>query len=197
MIYTTQMLMNKYRDYTNPKSKIKRLCDEGKLVHISHGIYDDDLSISNVMASSYIYGPSYVSFDYVLSSYSLISEFGLNVTCATFGKNKTKYYQTPKGLIIYRDIPKKVFPYGVERKSVDGYVYFIATKEKAFCDYLYTRPYQATSLEDFKTYLFDDLRIDIDEFELLDFNFIIKIAPLYKKKNFKYLVEYINKEVLQ
>ena len=197
MIYTTQMLMNKYRDYTNPKSKIKRLCDEGKLIHISHGIYDDDLSISNVMASSYIYGPSYVSFDYVLSSYSLISEFGLNVTCATFGKNKTKYYQTPKGLIIYRDIPKKVFPYGVERKSVDGYVYFIATKEKAFCDYLYTRPYQATSIEDFKAYLFDDLRIDIDEFELLDFNFILKIAPLYKKKNFKYLVEYINKEVLQ
>ena len=197
MIYTTQMLMNKYRDYTNPKSKIKRLCDEGKLIHISHGIYADDLSISNVMASSYIYGPSYVSFDYVLSSYSLISEFGLNVTCATFGKNKTKYYQTPKGLIIYRDIPKKVFPYGVERKSVDGYVYFIATKEKAFCDYLYTRPYQATSIVDFKSYLFDDLRIDIDEFELLDFNFIIKIAPLYKKKNFKYLVEYINKEVLQ
>ena len=45
MIYTTQMLMNKYRDYTNPKSKIKRLCDEGKLIHISHGIYEDNKNV--------------------------------------------------------------------------------------------------------------------------------------------------------
>lgn len=197
MIYTTQMLMNKYKNYTNPKSKIKRLCDEGKLIHVTHGLYEDDSSTSNVMVSSYIYGPSYVSFSYVLSLYSLIPEFGLNVTCATFGKNKSKYYQTHKGLIVYRDIPKKVFPYGVERKCIDGYVYYIATKEKAFCDYLYTKPYNAISIDDFKTYLFDDLRIDEDEFKLLDFNFILKIAPLYKKKNFKFLVEYIKEEVLR
>ena len=197
MIYTTQMLINKYKNYTNPKSKIKRLCDEGELIHITHGLYEDDPSASNVMISSYVYGPSYVSFAYVLSQYSLIPEFGLNVTCATFGKNKSKYYQTPKGLLIYRDIPKKVYPYGIVRKEVDGHAYLIATKEKAFCDYLYTRPYQATSLDDFKTYLFDDLRIDEDEFELLDFDFILKIAPLYKKKNFKYLLDYIQKEVLK
>ena len=197
MIYTTQMLIEKYKNYINPKSKIKRLCNEGKLINVCHGLYEDDKSVSLTMISSYIYGPSYVSFSFVLSMYSLIPEFGLNVTCATFGKNKTKFYSTPFGNVLYRDVPKSVFPYGVERKDIDGHIYYIATKEKAFCDFLYTRLYQAVSLDDFKIYLFDDLRIDEDEFELLDFEFILNISPLYKKKNFDYLIEYIKKESLR
>ncbi len=196
MIYTTQMLMNKYRDYTNPKSKIKRLCDEGKLIHISHGIYEDNQNVEPCYLHSYIYGPSYISFAYVLSEYGLIPEFGVNVTCATFNKEKKKIYKNEYGTYIYKDVPKKVFQYGVKKVIIDGYSYNIATPEKALCDYISTR-YQATSLEDFKTYLFDDLRIDEDEFMKLDFNFILEFAHFYKKKNTNYLIEFIKKELIQ
>ena len=196
MIYTTDMLVNKFNAYTNPKAKIKRMCNNGELINVCHGLYEDDKNADSFLLHSYIYGPSYISFDYVLSMYSIIPEFGLNVTCATFGKEKNKLYNTPFGIILYRDVPKKVFPYGTQNISCNGYNYILASPEKALCDFLYSKSYQAVSLDDFVTYMFDDLRIDEVEFLKLDFTFIKEIAPLYKKSNLNYLVEYILKEEL-
>ena len=196
MIYTTQMLMNKYREYTNPKSKIKRLCNEGKLIHVCHGLYEDDKNVEPCYLHSYIYGPSYISFAYALSEYGLIPEFGVNITCATFNKEKKKMYKNDYGVYIYKDVPKKVFQYGVKKIIIDGYSYNIASPEKALCDYISTR-YQANSLDDFKTYLFDDLRINEDEFMKLDFKYILEFAHFYKKKNTNYLIELIKKEMIQ
>lgn len=193
MIYTTQMLINKYKNYINPKSKIKRLCNEGKLIHISHGLYEDDKNVEPYLLQSYIYGPSYISFAYVLSEYGLIPEMGLNITCATYNKEKKKRYINEIGNYLYRDIPKKAFFIGIKNVIEDGYSYNIATPEKALCDYLCTK-YQATSLDDFKTYLFDDLRIDEYEFSKLNFKLLGKIASLYKKKNHNYLIKMIKEE---
>ena len=196
MIFTTQMLINKYDNYANPKSKIKRLCNEEKLINVCHGIYEDNKYTEPYLLQSYIYGPSYISFAYVLSRCELIPEYGLNITCATYGKNKRKRFLTNFGNYYYMDIPKRVFPYGVKNIIEDGYSYNIATPEKALCDYLYIK-YQATSLNDFISYLFDDLRVDEDEFLKLNFELILKIAPLYKKKNLDYLVEYIKGGCIQ
>lgn len=193
MIFTTQMLMNKYNNYVNPKSKIKRLCNEGKLYRICQGLYVDKRP-SLYKLQSYIYGPSYISFAFALSYYGLIPEFGLNVSCATFNKNKTKEYFTDYGLIYYRDVPQKVFPYGVKTIFNDEYLYRIATPEKALCDYLYSDGYILEEESDFKKYLFDDLRIDEEEFEKLDFNFIVKIIPFYKKKVLDSFANFIIKE---
>ena len=196
MIYTTDMLVNKFNAYTNPKAKIKRMCNNNELLHICQGLYDDNLRPSLFRLHAYIYGPSYVSFRFALSYYNLIPEFNLNVSCATYGKNKRKDYDTSIGYIYYQDVPKQVYPYGVKTINMNGYVYRMATPEKALCDYLYSDNYKLESESDFKDYLFEDLRIDIEEFENLDFEFIVKIAPLYKRKNLDYLVNYIIKEGL-
>lgn len=193
MIYTTSMLMNKYKDYANPKNKIKRLCDEEKLIHICHGLYEDNKKVEPYLLQSYIYGPSYISFAYVLSQYGLIPEMGSNITCATFNKEKKKRYINEIGNYLYRDIPKDAFFEGVKNVIEDGYSYNIALPEKALCDYLCTN-YQSASLDDFKAFLFDDLRIDEEEFEKLDFELLLRIANLYKKKNHKFLIDLIKEE---
>ena len=98
---------------------------------------------------------------------------------------------------MYRDVPKSVFPYGVQTIYSNGYSYKMATPEKALCDFLYIENYKLESENDFPKFLFEDLRIDEEEFEKLDFEFIVKIAPLYKKKNLYYLVNYIKREGFQ
>ena len=70
--------------------------------------------------------------------------------------------------------------------------YKIATKEKALCDTLYSK-YPVRSIIDLKVLLFNDLRIDEELFLKLDFNFIIKIAPLYHSNTLLTLVKYIKK----
>lgn len=55
---------------------------------------------------------------------------------------------------------------------------------------LYSK-YAVHSIKDLKTMLFDDLRIDENEFMKRDFEFIKKIAPLYHSNTLLTLTKYI------
>ena len=101
-----------------------------------------------------------------------------------------KYLSLVFGSFEFRDVPSDVFLSGVQRIEENGYTYFMATKEKALCDTLYSK-YPVRSISDLKVLLFDDLRIDEELFLKLDFNFIIKIAPLYHSNTLLTLVKYI------
>lgn len=193
MIYTTNMLLEKYSNYSNPYNKIQRDCKNGKLVKLMRGLYEDNPSVPPYLCSGYIYGPSYISFDYVLSQNGLIPEYAPNITCATFKKNKSKQYDTPLGSFIYRDVPAKAFPLATIARIEDGYSYVIATPEKALCDKLYSVP-QVHSMSAFEELLFDDLRIDKDMLNRLDRKLIESIAPKYNKRNLDYLLKYCAKE---
>ena len=59
------------------------------------------------------------------------------------------------------------------------------------CRQIDAHSYPVRSIIDLKVLLFDDLRIDEELFLKLDFNFIIKIAPLYHSNTLLTLVKYI------
>ena len=102
------------------------------------GIYETNPNTNGSRLAQFIYGPSYLSFDYALAEYGLIPEAVYVFTCATLNKKKIKTYTNKFGTFIYRDVPNNVFSYGV-MVNVDGnYAYHIATPEKALCDKLYT-----------------------------------------------------------
>lgn len=42
MIYTTNQLLEKYSNYHNPRDKIKRLNQQGKIIRLIKGVYVDD-----------------------------------------------------------------------------------------------------------------------------------------------------------
>ena len=74
----------------------------------------------------------------------------------------------------------------------NGYSYQIATPEKAICDKLYSLP-PVSNLTEFRALLFDDLRIDENEFKKLDMEVIEKLAPLYRANNLKFLVKFVRR----
>ncbi len=190
MILTIDHLALIYKDYTDLAGKIRREIKNGNLIKISRGIYENNKNTDGKYLASYIYGPSYLSFDYVLSLYNLIPESVRIYTSATYAKNRTKKYKNYFGTYLYRDIPKTVYSLGVNIYIENGYSYQLASPEKALCDKLYIMS-PVTSIKDIKDMLFEDLRIYDESFWKLDTNFICQIADLYHSNNLKYLKKYI------
>ncbi len=192
MILTTQMLIEQYQDYANPKAKIKRLVDGGDLYPVTRGIYETDKNVSGYCLAGAIFGPSYLSFDYALSTYGLIPETVYTFTSATFDKKKVREQENHFGRFTYRDVPSEAYPFGIVIKEENGYVYQMATPEKALCDKLYTMP-PVMSQKEIERMLFADLRIDKTEFEKLNADEILQIGDKYHCNNLKYLMKYLRR----
>lgn len=192
MIKTTKILLEEYSNYAKPHDKIKRLVESKKLIPIKRGIYETDSTISGHYLASVIYGPSYLSFEFALSFYGLIPEAVYTFTSASFMKRKTKKYKTPFGNFIYQDIPRLAYPFGVKIIYENGYTFQIATPEKALCDKLYSiSPLQNQA--ELQSLLFDDLRIDQNEFCKLNKEDIKVLAEKYKSKNVTLLSKFIKR----
>lgn len=193
MIKTTDELIKFYRDYSDPLGKIHREIKKENLFSIIKGIYETDREVPGHYLAGTIYGPSYISFEYALSYYNLIPERVYTYTNATYNKNKSKRYKNDFGLFTYRDIPKKAYPFGVKSHIENGYSYILALPEKALCDILYIAPPQ-TSMKRLESFLFDDLRIEEEDFNNLDFETILFLCDLYQSTNIKLLKKIVVKE---
>jgi predicted transcriptional regulator of viral defense system len=196
MIVTTLNLKEKYKDYKDINGKIKRDIDNGFLFPLVRGVYETNSSIDGFLLASYIYGPSYLSFEYALSYHNLIPERVVVYTSATFSKRKSKSYQNHFGFYTYRDVPNTAFPFSVKAYEEEVYAYFIASPEKALCDLLYTKK-PVTSNKELKMLLFEDLRINKDRFEQLNFEEIRFLSQKYISNNMKYLRKYIESEYIK
>ncbi len=191
MIITIQQLREQYAYLSDSTGKISRDIKSGKIYPLVKGVYETDANVHGSKLAQFIYGPSYLSFDYVLHVQGLIPEAVYNTfTCATFNKRKTKIHTNYFGTFIYRDVPKEVFHLGVEA-FVDGtYSYQVATVEKALCDKLYALS-PVSGIEGLRALLFEDLRIDEDGFYKLNKENIVKLAPLYHSTNLNLLIKFI------
>ena len=191
MIITAQQLKEKYAHVSDPAGKILRDIKSKKLFPLVKGVYETDASAHGSRLAQFIYGPSYLSFDYVLHAQGLIPEAVYNTfTCATFNKRKIKTYKNHFGTFIYRDVPKAVFSLGVLLFIDGAYSYQVATAEKALCDKLYALS-PVKNVDELKQMLFEDLRIDEMAFKALNTEDIARLAPLYRSKNLNLLLKLI------
>ena len=168
MIYSFDDLALKFHDYTDIKGKIRRELQSGRLTRVARGLYETDANISGKYLAGRIFGPSYLSFDYALSVYSLIPE------------------------TVYRTYPSEAYPPGILLYEENGYSYQIAAPEKAVCDKLYSLP-PVKNLKELRSLLFDDLRIDEQEFWKLDINGLNELALLYHASNLNLLSKFIRR----
>lgn len=192
MIFTSSMLVEQLREYSDPFGKIMRMKNSGSLFQLARGLYETDPEVPGYCLAGAIYGPSYLSFEYALATYGLIPEAVYTFTSATFEKKKAKEYENHYGRFSYRDVPSDAYPFGIVIKEENGYVYRIATPEKALCDKLYIMP-PVTSQKELTSLLYDSLRIDQTEFEKLNTNDILEIGPKYCCNNLKYLMKYLER----
>ncbi len=187
-----QLIQELQVEYKAPKNKLLSLEKEGKLFKVVKGLYETDRDTSPFLLSSAIYGPSYISFETALSYWSLIPEKVVTVMSATFGKNKTKTFNTSFGLFLYRDVPKTAYPYEVYIMPDGNRNFLIAGKEKCLCDTLY-REKPLASEKQLCKYMFDNLRIEEDDFYSLNSTILLELAGLYKSTNLKLLQTLIQK----
>jgi len=95
-----------------------------------------------------IYGPSYVSFEYVLSRAGLIPEAVRTITSATPKRNRN--FDMPLGCFSYRHLPLAAYSFGwTQREHSDGSGWLEAR-------------------------LFEDLRLDQDLFHGLDWQRLLE-----------------------
>lgn len=187
MVISFDDLILSYAGYTDIKGKVRREVASGKLIQLKKGLYEDNPSTPGHYLSAFIYGPSYLSFDYALYKYALIPEAVYNTyTSATFNKNRKKMYTNHFGTYLYQDIPEAAYPYSVLSVVENGYTYHIATPEKALCDKLYSLS-PVKSIRALKDLLFDDLRIDEGEFRNLKSDIILQLCPKYHSTNLNLL----------
>lgn len=182
MIKTINILKEELNNYKAPENKIARMVKQGMLYPIRRGIYETRRDIPGYLIAGSVYGPSYLSFDFALSRYGLIPEAVYTFTSATYGKKKNKTYQNIFGTYTYRDIPGEVYHLGIMFEKEREYIYQIATPEKALCDKLYISPVIHNKKELYAL-LFDDLRIDEDEFAKMDRQRLLDFAPRYRSTN--------------
>lgn len=186
MIIKYDELLMKYKNYKNPKDKIKREIDEGKYYRLKNGLYEDNINIDGYLLAGSIEAPSYLSFEYVLSRYGLIPERVKVYTSATTLKKHNKLVKNIFGEYYYTDVPVTVWSLGINIITENEYTFMIATPEKALCDLLYKKE-PVYSIKQLKKLLFENLRIDETQFYALNKEDIISICDSYKKKNLNFL----------
>jgi len=193
MIKTHLAVMEELKDYSSPKARLTRLLKTGELIQIRRGLFVDNPSVSRKALASVVYGPSYISFEYALSSAGLIPERVEAVTSACFHKNRNKTFRTPLGEFRYFYLPDVVYPYGIQLKEDDDMSYLIASGEKALCDAVYKVPTVAT-ISEIELLLLEDWRIEREDLLNLDQAFIKWIAPMYRRKSLLALAGWFKKE---
>lgn len=192
MIITNDIIKTNFQKYSNKNTKICREVKNGNLIKIINGLYETNPNVNGYLLAGSIYGPSYLSFEYALSHYGLIPEKVTAYTSATFDKKKKKIYDNQFGTFLYRDVPNNVYPLGIKIIQEGDYMYQIATPEKALCDKLYTLS-PIKNMKELENILFNDLRIDLDEFNKLNIEDIEQISNSYHSQNVELLYKYMRR----
>ncbi len=155
----------------NLRDRVSRWMKAGELLGVVKGIYVTapelrKRPVSLEILANKIFGPSYVSFEYVLARAGLIPEAVRAVTSATIKRNRD--FDTPLGRFSYRHLPAAAYSFGWTRRELgDGSGWLEALPEKALLDLLY-RSGSLRSAIALESRLFEDLRVERDLFRDLD-----------------------------
>lgn len=158
----------------------------GKIITLKNGLYllgerwekePDKEDYSEFLANK-IYEPSYLSGEYVMSKYGLLTEGVYGISSVT--TRKTKIFKNKLGVFSYSSIRPSLFTgFKIENR---GRVRFMASKAKAVFDYLYFRFLKETPVNE-KEIL--ELRINwenITKKEWFEIEKYIKIAKSQRLK---------------
>ncbi len=155
----------------NIRDKVSRWLKAGEVIGVVKGIYVTapelrKRPVSLEILANMVYGPSYVSFEYVLSRSGLIPEAATAITSATPKRNRD--FDTALGRFSYRHLPPEAYSFGWTRRELaDGSGWLEAYPEKALLDWLY-RSGSLRSVSALEARLFEDLRLDPELFRDLD-----------------------------
>jgi predicted transcriptional regulator of viral defense system len=172
---------------------IGRWIENGLILQLKNGLYVtqayyqrvQDKGVYSEFISNILRFPSYLSLEYVLAKYQVLTESVFSFTSIT--TKTTRMYSNNLGQFSYRNISDRLFcGYSIEKRN--GYQVAIATKSKALFDYLFLKLYRKKEI----TFEYiESLRLNLDEFTIQDideFNSYIELVDILKYKQLPYLL---------
>lgn len=193
-----QTLLDALRDYASPRDKITELLRSGVIVRVKKGLYvlGDDYRTrpySRELLANLVYGPSYLSLDSALQHYGMIPERVEALTSVTTGRSRR--FETPVGLFLYRQIPSAAFRIGMARvEAGPDKSFLIATAEKALADKVRDdRGNGIKTAAEMRTYLLDSLRVDSETLAKLNADEIDLFARRYRSRKLRLLASVVRR----
>jgi hypothetical protein len=200
-IFDYNQLMLVLSGYSKPRDVVTALIRQEKIIRIRKGLYCfsefwQKQPVPSEALANLVYGPSAVSLDFALSYYGLIPERVTTITSVTPGRSRV--FETPAGRFSYTHIPQQCISFGLTIEKSGNYQWLIATPLKALADKVWTdKRFKPTSPASFKSYLFDDLRID--ETTLSTFVTVENLAEIGKKYTMRkvgWMVDFLKRNKL-
>lgn len=192
-------LMSLLSDYQAPNFKIHRWLDEGQLISLKRGLYavpSQTTTLSLPLMANHLYGPSYVSLEFMLSYFGLIPERVAQVTSVT--TRRGKLFNNTLGRFSYQHLPPEYYSMGIERITASPSVSFMAASvEKAVCDWLVlTSNLKIYSTKGLRELLLDDMRMDEFLLSQLDVGKVVSFAASgHKSTRLNWLVRLLEEGV--
>ena len=181
---TLSALLEKYK---SPRDKVSALEKAGELIRLKKGMYVVSSKVhghyvSKELIANHLYGPSYVSLESALSYYKIIPERTYSVRSMTL--KRSRRFSTSLGDFEYLTADKEYFDIGVVVEIMDNqYAFLIASPEKALCDLIVaTSRIRIQSVKAMRTYLEEDLRLDLSSLENFDKAIVEQCIQTGKKK---------------
>jgi predicted transcriptional regulator of viral defense system len=191
-IFDYQTLLDALKGLAYPRNRINDLLRQGIITRVKKGLYvfGDRLRkhpYSKELLANLVYGPSYVSLDYALAYNGLIPERVEALTSVT--PSRSRRFDTPVGLFIYRQIPSRAYEVGMVRVEADHeQAFLIASPEKALADKIVSvRGAFIVSVAEMSRFLEEDLRIDAEAVRALSSERIDDYAGRYRSRRLRLL----------
>lgn len=162
-LFSKQNIAIYYKGKINTlNAQLKYALKTGNILKLKNGLYmSNDFYIRakdkdglREYVASQLKSPSYLSKEYVMQKYNLLTEAIYSITSVTL--KTRKQYQNFLGSFVYSSI-KKDFYFGYNEKRYLSNIYFEANKSKAVFDYLYLKKNISSKL---KQEILEDIRIN-------------------------------------
>ncbi|MFT5206801.1 MAG: putative transcriptional regulator of viral defense system [Candidatus Omnitrophota bacterium] len=175
---------------------IQRAIQSGQIIHLRRGLYALSEKFRRKPFNLYeiaqkIYGPSYVSCESALAYHGWIPEAVYTIT--NVSSKRSLEFETQVGNFSYFHIPSNNFLAGVQRMESESGAYLMATPWRALIDYVYMHKKKWRGLEP----LLNDMRIDEDKFQDVDFGVLEELYLASRSKQVQSFITSIKKELLR
>ena len=166
---TTSIIESLYPELKSANKKVTWLEKQGFIIRLKRGLYvanpkHSGKTLSSELIANHLY---YISMSTALRYYGLIPEAVYVHQSMTVKHPRS--FQTPVGSYDYKYISREAFPIGVKSMDKGDYAFLIASPEKALCDLIANSSKVILRyMKDVETYLEQDIRMDMDEFQKMD-----------------------------
>jgi predicted transcriptional regulator of viral defense system len=174
-------------------ANIVRWIKNGSLVSLKKGTYvtkeyvtqhSNNQDYSEFIANT-LKKPSYLSGEYVLQKYGMLSESVFSLTSVTL--KKTRNYSNKIGVFLYSKITSNLF-LGYTINSKSGFEIKEATKSKALFDFLYFR---LRTVSEINQEIINSYRLNIESLTIEDYKEFQRYVDISGIEKFSRLVSYL------